>query len=549
MEQNSVKHGCTVEELLNVFIKMKGQILNRFGTVRPMMPVTQAVIDYRKGLKKWVKIHRCKRVINKIVLYVCLIESVRTYHSNLCIEQCLKCPFLIHNFRLLSYILHITKINRSIKRDTKSLLHQITDLCLKRIYCIIQHVVFDKDKTPTKRYINSCTRLTKQVYNPKFKGAMKQYHHLSKKVDNNSSLLGRRVNDFVTEKWKNSDHRNSVVHKSNRNLVLMSSIHLLVIYYLTFLPVYVIEDMYNYLEKNAVCKTIDSDIIYMQTMMIEHIRARMNIKYVEVNIPLCTCMAKCYGLVGNNPKLQSMQEDTVDKNNRKIICGVCRLAPSIENTNTTKKSRREIPARNTTYDRCTGCGMSIYKCVRMYVCDIQRGKDNNIRHRFSARFYTTSSRRITNEIEGKGEKTPSAKYQGMCMGGDRRCYRLIQVKMKSMRKDVSKIKIANISSWSRCLQCSKRDNIDSFISTVSMINDDYTNNTCIAKFLADNSKNVTVDEICNPCLLAANCFHMDKYICGKLACKNETKQYYWRYRQMLNKILIIRTHFLTKDYR
>lgn len=535
----------SVDEFISLLLEKRAFIINCIGVSRPTQLPTDR--SYVLWLRTFVTISSVKAATKKIVRPLCASGTLSKYQTNECINRCIKSAYFLHYLRLLSYLLSILKVNETYVSEVRTPFRAIVCLLKRSIECEYERIKYSKCNVVNKREQLACKRLTNVITNPMFKGAMKQYHYMCKKtVDFHASSLARDSDTYVASKWTESDHSHSVVRYSHRNLVYMASVHTLILYYITFLPLYVIEDIFNNFTRNVDKRTNDLDVLHLQRMIIDHMRSRINVKYVEVNIAQCTCLAKCMGLIGKMGSVKDeIEKDILCTSNMEIVCAFCRSAPAVESTKSTKKARREIPVRNTAYDRCAGCGTAMYKFARLYICDIRKGQHDRTEIRFSARFFTTSSRRFTNEIDGKKDKTPAAKFHGMCVGGDRRCNQLVQVEEASMPKIKPPNLLSNTRLWTRCLRCCNRDHVTSMLSSLRIVNTEaIEKNSCLARFINDKNDKITIEEFCTGCLIASTCFHLDRYISDQLCMPNMTEGFYKNVLRILNKLLHVRLYVI-----
>lgn len=193
----------------------------------------------------------------------------------------------------------------------------------------------------------------------------------------------------------------------------------------------------------------DSELIHLATSLYEIGRSWLRTKLIEVNCPYCTCHVKCTGQTGLYPKLESaFYEKSAPLHLSTVVCGGCRLSPTIENT-TAKKPRRSVNSRNPKLTICVLDNLSTFKHVPLYALRVVN--KNTIM--YSHRFYATNSMNIMQEIFGQTPSAPGSRIYGVCYSGRRTCFKRFVDTLPSSRNSAGKLPYSQAHMWFRCADC------------------------------------------------------------------------------------------------
>lgn len=213
----------------------------------------------------------------------------------------------------------------------------------------------------------------------------------------------------------------------------------------------------------------DLDLIHFATVAVDALRYRLKVKLLEINDSSCTCHAKCYGMIGGRGAIENVVYGKIEKVNfGRLVCGHCRLCPSVKNSNSRKPSRTMTPC-NPAADVCSVDGCSVFKHV-----DLVKTVANKSGVFVSHKFYSTNTSMFTKVFLRKNQVVAGHRILGICFGGKRTCKTavsqfmsssLVKKKKKSSSgadkeeddnedADVAGDQIKDICKWSRCAACS-----------------------------------------------------------------------------------------------
>lgn len=288
----------------------------------------------------------------------------------------------------------------------------------------------------------------------------------------NKRLSGGLQNAIITNLWERAENKEEmslVVNPSNNYVKRLAYLEELR-HNMTLLglsdSMLLLQDMADYLtggkmkydlddRRGQPCPMMDVDLLTAFMSMNAATRSKFFSKTLEVSYPECTCFTKCMGAIAQHPVLVKQFENEFCLNNFSTrICGECRLSHVIDNT-TSGKPRKSLSACNPGMSSCSMDACTVTLILRYLIHERVDERHGNL-IKYGHRFYITNSSAVTDTVYRGNNITCSSatgRTGGVCFGGSRTCYKLIQNLVKSSKQYGLPRPFADRNCWWSCHTC------------------------------------------------------------------------------------------------
>lgn len=255
----------------------------------------------------------------------------------------------------------------------------------------------------------------------------------------------------------------------------------------------------------------DLEFIQYESTLAQAGHARFRTRTLRLNEEGCTCRTKCFGPVGDRPRLERRLYDVqIRLHCSHKICGLCRWSPSVENT-TSEKPRVCLSGTNPSMESCSWDGSSSYKYVDMYRLDTEFTADGTLAIRYAQQAYATNAVSFMDELQGVAKSGRAGRLYTMCFS-KRTCKQRLVQPIPSVRANTPVRSCADRRHWYRCHECSP-DKDYGAVANLALMDDD--RDTCCYRYvngqLGKESKSsypVTLLRMCRGCKAALLCRHV-----------------------------------------
>lgn len=479
----------TLTELTQYLLTIRLDVINAFGTARPLAPPTDGVastspadgcgatlvLHDREGARlAWSNRNGVSDILINVASKIhpeCAAHEI----SRLVMEKWRFDPRLIFAFRALALNMRVMWIN---PHEAKR--HHVIARCAELILqsMLVEHTT--KHVGRQSKYRRGLEQRMVGFADTGFGGTnssslpdIGRYSLLHKIYTQKSKrVVGTAINDLITYRYQQATDRtqlcrvvepdvNFARRVATMDLLLNGATELDVSDLLTILVRVVDrlgEGVHDLPKDATVAQKIrasngsssDAELIHLANALYEMGRSWLRTKLVEVNQPYCTCHVKCVGQTGLYPELEKAFYDvSAPLHLSTVICGGCRLAHTIENT-TACKPRRSVSSHNPKLTTCTLDNISAFKHVPLYAFRVV----DRLTVMYSHRFYVTNSMNIVDEVYGRKQSAPGSRIYGVCYSGRRTCFkRFIDLLPSSRYMDSSTPPFRETHRWFRCTSC------------------------------------------------------------------------------------------------
>ena len=257
---------------------------------------------------------------------------------------------------------------------------------------------------------------------------------------------------------------------------------------------------------------LDADMIHLFIQLKTAHRSRCMTKTIELLPPDCTCHLKCRGPIYGRKVLNKLVDQLYQTSHASKICGLCRLAMSVENT-TSAKPKEYMNPENPALSACSfdGCTTS-FNSPSHFFYPVKNDQNQDHVYEIGHRAFITNSLTITDSVYKKSVSTATGRVSTMCISGSRTCTRGVIKMIRSARQVKFDPDFYNLHKWWRCSVCVT---VKPYCPDAhEFFTEDIHKMSCIGLFFANIKSHPTSEDIarlaatmCLPCRMACMCRH------------------------------------------